>query len=113
MFFNTSVFHVYLLQLPVSQCLNKTLRFFALFLDPKPRYGEEHACSESVKRSENMKNVYNNEDDRQLLLFNNDVWRIEWMLGPESCNVIHTAYMQILMLWAFSVYLTAMLNFCI
>ena len=27
MFFNTSVFLSYLLQLPVSQCFNKTLRF--------------------------------------------------------------------------------------
>lgn len=106
MFFNTSVFHSYLLQLPVGQCLNKIPRFLP-FSAPNRGMAKSMRALRASNGRENMKNVYNNEDDRQLLLFNNDVWRIEWMLGPESCNVIHTAYMQILMLWAFSVFLTA------
>lgn len=106
MFFNTSVFYSYLLQLAVSQCLNKTPHFLP-FSAPNCGMAKSMRVLRASNGRENMKNVYNNEDDRQLLLFNNDVWRVRWMLGPESCNVIHTAYMQILMLWAFSVYLTA------
>ena len=106
MFFNTSAFLSYSLQLLVCQCLNKMLRFLP-FSAPNRGMAKSMRVLRASNGRENMKNVYNNEDDRQLLLFNNDVWRIEWMLGPESCNVIHTADMQILMLWAFSVYLTA------
>lgn len=106
MFFNTSVFLSYLLQFPVSQRLNNMLRFLP-FSAPNRGMAKSMRVLRASNGRENMKNVYNNEDDRQLLLFNNDVWRVRWMLGPESCNVIHTAYMRILMLWAFSLYLTA------
>lgn len=106
MFFNTSVFHSYSLQLSVSQRLNKMPRFLP-FSAPNRGMAKSMRVLRASNGRENMKNVYNNEDDRQLLLFNNDVWRVRWMLGLESCNVMHTVYMRILMLWAFSLYLTA------
>lgn len=106
MFFNTSAFLSYSLQLPVGQCLNNMPRFLS-FSAPNRGMAKSMRVLRASNGRENMKKVYNNEDDRQLLLFNNDVWRVRWMLGPESCNVMHTAYMRILMLWAFSLYLTA------
>lgn len=106
MFFNTSAFLSYSLQLSVSQRLNKTSRFLP-FSAPNRGMAKNVRVLRASNGRENMKNVYNNEDDRQLLLFNNYVWRVRWMLGPESCNVMHTVYMRILMLWAFSLYLTA------
>lgn len=58
MFFNTSVFHAYSLQLAVSQCFNKTPRFL-----PFSAQNRSMAKSMRVLRTsngrENMKNVYN------------------------------------------------------
>lgn len=57
MFFNTSAFHAYLLQLLVYQCFNKTSRFL-----PFSAQNRSMAKSMRVLRAsngrENMKNVY-------------------------------------------------------
>ena len=58
MFFNTSAFHAYLLQLPVSQRLNKTPRFLPLSAQNRGMAKSMRALRASNGR-ENMKNVYN------------------------------------------------------
>ena len=57
MFFNTSVFHSYLLQLPVGQRLNKTPRFSSFFAPNRGMAKSMRALRASNGR-ENMKNVY-------------------------------------------------------
>ncbi len=57
MFFNTSVFHAYLLQFPVSQRLNKMLRFSSFFAPNRGMAKSMRALRASNGR-ENMKNVY-------------------------------------------------------
>lgn len=58
MFFNTSAFHSYSLQLPVSQCLNKTLRFLP-FSAPNRGMAKSMRVLRASNGRENMKNVYN------------------------------------------------------
>ena len=57
MFFNTSVFLSYLLQLPVSQRLNKMPRFLPLSAQNRGMAKSMRALRASNGR-ENMKNVY-------------------------------------------------------
>lgn len=57
MFFNTSVFHSYSLQLAVSQCLNKTLRFLPLSAQNRGMAKSMRVLRASNGR-ENMKKVY-------------------------------------------------------
>lgn len=56
MFFNTSVFHAYLLQLPVNQCLNKTPRFLP-FSAPNRAMAKSMRVLRASNGRENMKNV--------------------------------------------------------
>lgn len=58
MFFNTSVFHVYSLQLSVSQRLNKTPRFLPFSAQNRGMAKSMRVLRASNGR-ENMKNVYN------------------------------------------------------
>ncbi len=57
MFFNTSVFHAYLLQFPVSQRLNKMLRFSSFFA-PNRGMAKSMRVLRASNGRENMKNVY-------------------------------------------------------
>lgn len=57
MFFNTSIFHSYLLQLLVSQCLNKTPRFLP-FSAPNRGMAKSMRVLRASNGQENMKNVY-------------------------------------------------------
>lgn len=57
MFFNTSVFLSYLLQLAVSQCLNKTPRFLPFSAQNRGMAKSMRALRASNGR-ENMKKVY-------------------------------------------------------
>lgn len=57
MFFNTSVFHVYSLQLSVSQRLNKTPRFLPFSAQNRGMAKSMRVLRASNGR-ENMKNVY-------------------------------------------------------
>lgn len=57
MFFNTSVFHSYLLQLPVGQCLNKIPRFLPFSATNRGMAKSMRALRASNGR-ENMKKVY-------------------------------------------------------
>ena len=57
MFFNTSAFLSYLLQLAVSQCLNKTPRFLPFSASNRGMAKSMRALRASNGR-ENMKNVY-------------------------------------------------------
>ena len=58
MFFNTSAFHSYSLQPPVSQRLNKTLRFLP-FSAPNRGMAKSMRALRASNGRENMKNVYN------------------------------------------------------
>lgn len=57
MFFNTSAFHAYLLQLLVSQCLNKMLRFLP-FSAPNRGMAKSMRVLRASNGQENMKKVY-------------------------------------------------------
>ena len=57
MFFNTSVFLSYSLQLPVGQCLNKTLRFLP-FSAPNRGMAKSMRVLRASNGRENMKKVY-------------------------------------------------------
>lgn len=57
MFFNTSAFHAYSLQLPVSQRLNKTPRFLPFSAQNRGMAKSMRVLRASNGR-ENMKNVY-------------------------------------------------------
>ncbi len=57
MFFNTSAFHAYLLQLLVSQCLNKIPRFLPFSATNRGMAKSMRALRASNGR-ENMKKVY-------------------------------------------------------
>lgn len=57
MFFNTSVFHAYLLQFPVSQRLNKTSRFLPFSAQNRGMAKSMRVLRASNGR-ENMKKVY-------------------------------------------------------
>ena len=57
MFFNTSIFHSYLLQLLVSQCLNKTPRFLP-FSAPNRGMAKSMRVLRASNGQENMKKVY-------------------------------------------------------
>lgn len=57
MFFNTSAFYSYSLQLPVSQYLNKTPRFSSFFAPNRGMAKSMRALRASNGR-ENMKKVY-------------------------------------------------------
>ena len=57
MFFNTSIFHSYLLQLLVSQCLNKTPRFLP-FSAPNRGMAKSMRVLRASNGRENMKKVY-------------------------------------------------------
>ena len=57
MFFNTSVFLSYSLQLAVSQCLNKMLRFSS-FSAPNRAMAKSMRVLRASNGRENMKNVY-------------------------------------------------------
>ena len=57
MFFNTSVFLSYSLQLAVSQCLNKTLRFLP-FSAPNRGMAKSMRVLRASNGRENMKKVY-------------------------------------------------------
>lgn len=57
MFFNTSVFLSYLLQLPVIQCFNKTPRFLPFSAQNRGMAKSMRVLRASNGR-ENMKNVY-------------------------------------------------------
>ena len=58
MFFNTSAFYSYSLQLPVNQCLNKTPRFLP-FSAPNRAMAKSMRVLRASNGRENMKNVYN------------------------------------------------------
>ena len=58
MFFNTSAFHAYLLQLLVSQYLNKAPRFLP-FSAPNRGMAKSMRALRASNGRENMKNVYN------------------------------------------------------
>ena len=58
MFFNTSAFLSYLLQLPVNQCLNKTPHFLPFSAQNRGMAKSMRVLRASNGR-ENMKNVYN------------------------------------------------------
>ena len=57
MFFNISIFLSYLMQLPVSQYLNKTPRFFP-FSAPNRGMAKSMRVLRASNGRENMKNVY-------------------------------------------------------
>ena len=57
MFFNTSAFLSYSLQLPVSQCLNKMPRFSSFFT-PNRGMAKSMRVLRASNGRENMKNVY-------------------------------------------------------
>ncbi len=57
MFFNTSAFYYYLLQLLVNQRLNKTLRFLP-FSAPNRGMAKSMRVLRASDGRENMKNVY-------------------------------------------------------
>ena len=57
MFFNTSAFYYYLLQLLVNQRLNKTLRFLP-FSAPNRGMAKSMRALRASNGRENMKNVY-------------------------------------------------------
>ena len=57
MFFNTSAFHAYLLQLIVNQRLNKTLRFLP-FSAPNRGMAKSMRALRASNGRENMKKVY-------------------------------------------------------
>lgn len=57
MFFNTSAFHSYSLQLAVSQCLNKTPRFLPFSAQNRSMAKSMRALRASNGRG-NMKKVY-------------------------------------------------------
>ena len=57
MFFNTSIFHSYLLQLLVSQCLNKTPRFLP-FSAPNRGMAKSMRVLRASNGQKNMKKVY-------------------------------------------------------
>ena len=57
MFFNTSAFHSYSLQLPVNQRLNKTSRFSSFFA-PNRGMAKSMRVLRASNGRENMKKVY-------------------------------------------------------
>lgn len=57
MFFNTSAFHAYSLQLAVSQCLNKMPRFLP-FSAPNRGMAKSMRALRASNGRENMKKVY-------------------------------------------------------